>query len=180
MRRIYPAIVVIVLMFLTSAGLAQPKCVDLRALNTQTLAVDPLGNGGWNLSPGTTTGVVNWAPLSPNYIEYIPPASGGSKYPNAVAGRYWDFTQVWYFNDVNGNEIGTFTVGSYHASFPLPAGKGGMGNFVGGGKITGGTGIFEGASGSLTETGIYLIWLGEDGWTYGKYNATYVAKICMN
>ena len=177
MRRTYFAMIaIVVLLGFASPALAQSKCHDLRALNTQYLAVDPLGNGGWSLVPGTTSGVVDWQQLSPYFIEYIP---GNSAYPNAVAGRYWDFTQIWHFNDQNGVEIGTFTVGSYHASFPLPTGKGGMGNFVGGGKITGGTGIFEGASGSLNENGPYLIWF-ENGWTYGRYNATYIARVCTN
>lgn len=180
MTKTHLAIIMTVIMLGCALGAsAQQNCQDLRALNTQTLSVDPQGNGGWLLLPGATTGVLNGQPLSPHYIEYIPPQEGGSAYPNAVAGRYWDFTQKWYFQDANGHEVGTFTVSAYHASFPVPTGKAGMGNFVGSGKITGGTGIFEGASGSMTETGPYLLWFTEDGWTHGQYNATYIARICF-
>ncbi len=159
-----------------SVAFAQSNCHTLRALNTQTLAVSPIGEGSWYLEPGTTSGIIDWQEMSPNMIEYIP---GDAAYPNAVAGRYWNFTQIWYFNDKNGHEIGTFTVTDYHSSFPLPAGKAGMGTYNGSGKITSGTGMFEGATGAVSENGPYLIWFTEDGWTHGKYQATYNVRICM-
>lgn len=172
-------VIVLVLLGCASRAAAQQPCSDLRALNTQTFAADPEGNGGWTLLAGTTSGILDWQPVKLNYIEYLPPESGGSAYPSAVAGRYWDFTQTWYFQDANGHEIGTLSVGSYHASFPVPSGKGGAGNFVGNGKITGGTGIFAGASGTVNESGPYLLWFTEDGWMRGSYNASYIARVCF-
>lgn len=164
-----------VLLIGCSIAMAQSKCHTLRALNTQTLAVSPTGDGTWYLAPGTTSGIIDWQEMSPYMIEYIP---GDAAYPNAVAGRYWNFTQKWYFNK-DGSEIDTFTVSDYHSSFPLPAGKAGMGTYNGSGKITGGTGIFEGVTGTVSENGPYLIWFTEDGWTLGTYQATYNVRICM-
>jgi hypothetical protein len=178
MRKLGFAIAVLgALSGLAGVAFAQDGCHDLRALNSQTLTIDPLGNGGWGLLPGATTGILDGQELSPNYIEYIP---GKAAYPNAVAGRYWEYTQVWHFNDKNGRETGTLTVTDYHASFPVPTGKAGMGTYTGTGKITSGTGLFLGATGTVHESGPYLFWFSEDGWMFGKYNATYVVRVCTN
>jgi len=72
-----------------------------------------------------------------------------------------------------------FTVSNYHASFPLPTGKAGMGMYNGTGKITSGTGLFNGATGTVSESGPYIIWFAEDGSVYGQYNATYIVRVCM-
>lgn len=176
MRKAEMAVLVVLIVLLGCASGFCQSCRVLYALNTQSLAVDPEGSGGWNLVPGTTKAIFNWQEFSPDFIEYVP---GNAAYPSAVAGRYWDFKQVWHFVDKNSKqEIGTFTITHYRASFPLPAGKAGMGTLNGGGDITSGTGIFEGVTGTLNETGPYIVWFGEDGWTYGQYNATYTARLC--
>ena len=172
MRNLYFALAILAILLGCGTGFAQQNCHDLRALNTQRL-----GPEGWLLEPGSTRGVFDLQLLSPYFIEYIP---GESAYPSIVAGRYWDYTQIWHFQDNDGNEIGTFTAGNYHASFPLPIGKAGMGMYNGTGRITGGTGIFDGATGKVQESGPYMIWFAEDGNVYGQYNATYSARVCMN
>jgi hypothetical protein len=174
MRKVFVAITTLGLLLTAAVALGQ-TCHDMSALNSQTLMIDPGGNGGWSLVPGTTTGILDTHSFSPNYIDYIP---GQSAYPSRVAGRYWEYTQIWHFNDKDGKEIGTFTVTDYHASFPVPTGKAGMGTYNGTGKITGGTGIFQNATGTVHENGPYLFWFSEDGWMFGKYNATYVARVC--
>jgi hypothetical protein len=172
MRKLYFALAILVMLLGCGVGFAQQNCHDLRALNTQSL-----GPEGWLLVPGSTRGVLDQQPLSPYYIEYIP---GQSAYPSPVAGRYWDYTQIWHFRDKDANEIGTFTVSNYHASFPIPTGKAFMGIFTGTGKITSGTVMFSGATGTVHETGPYIVWFAEDGSVYGQYNATYVVRVCMN
>lgn len=52
--------------------------------------------------------------------------------------------------------------------------------YDGTGKITGGTGILDGATGKVHESGPYILWFGEDGNLYGQYNATYIVRVCMN
>ncbi len=172
MRRFCFAVAIVV-MWLGCAGgaFSQQQCHDLRALNTQSL-----GTNGWLLVPGATRGIFDGQLLSPYYIEYQPGQAG---YPNLVAGRYWDFSQVWTFHDKEGKTTGTFTVSNYHASFPVPTGKAGMGMYNGSGKITGGTGIFSGATGTVMESGPYIIWFEDDGTVYGQYNATYVVRVCI-
>jgi hypothetical protein len=172
MKGIYVVLAVLVLLLGCGPAFAQQNCHDLRALNTQSL-----GPQGWLLVPGSTRGVFDQQLLSPYYIEYI---SGQSAYPSVVAGRYLDYTQIWHFRDKDANETGTFTVSNYHASFPLPTGKAGMGMYNGTGKITSGTGMFYGATGTVQESGPYIIWFAEDGSVYGQYNATYIVRVCMN
>ncbi len=172
MQKLCFAIAILAILLACGSSFAQQNCHDLRAINTQSL-----GPEGWLLVPGATRGVLDQQLFSPHFIEYIP---GESAYPSIVAGRYWDYTQIWHFQDNDGNEIGTFTASNYHASFPLPIGKAGMGMYNGTGKITAGTGVFDKASGKVQESGTYMIWFGEDGNVYGQYNATYIARVCMN
>ncbi len=170
-RTLIAIAMMVILLGCVTGAFAQENCHDFRALNNQTYT----DATSWVLVRGTTTGLLDQQPLSPDYVEYIP---GNFAFPSAVAGRYWAFTQIWYFNDQNGNQIGTFTVTDYHSSFPIPTGKAGLAIYNGNGKITSGTGIFDGATGTLNESGPYLFWFEADGF-HGKYNATYVAKICM-
>jgi hypothetical protein len=172
MRKVYFALAILAMLLGCGTSFAQQNCHDLSALNAQSL-----GPQGWFLVPGSTRGVFDHQLLSPYFIDYIP---GESAYPSIVAGRYWDFTQIWHFRDIHGNEIGTFTVSNYHSSFPLPIGKAGLGMYNGTGKITSGTGIFDGAAGKVHESGPFIIWFGEDGNVYGQYNATYIVRVCMN
>ena len=172
MRKRYIVLAILVVLVGCGAGFAQKSCHDLRALNTQSL-----GPEGWTLAPGSTRGVFDGQLLSPYFIEYIP---GQIAYPSIVAGRQWDFTQIWHFRDKDGNEIGTFTASDYHASFPLPPGKAGMGTYNATGRISSGTGMFDGATGTVHESGPYIIWFAPDGSVFGQYNATYVVRVCMN
>ncbi len=163
----------IMLVFGASA-LAQGKCHDFRALYHQTLWVNlNTGVGEWYLDPDPIRGLFDLQPISP-LIQYIP---GSSAYPNAVAGRYWDYQVIWDFGDGN-----TITVGDYRASFPLPPGNAGMGTFMGTGKITGGTGVFEGATGTENESGPFLMWTIVDDqgmpWLTGKYSAMVSIRVC--
>ncbi len=154
---------------------SQRTCHTFTAMNTQTLLVDPYGNGNWVVDPASFFAVLDEVPLNPVSLEYIP---GSSLYPSRVAGLFKDFTQQW---NLNGTD--TFTVTDYHSSFPLPIGKAMLGMYTGTGKVTAGKGLFEGGTGMITETGPYMIWftVDEQGgvWTHGKYNALYTTKICV-
>jgi hypothetical protein len=166
--------VALALLVCSSSTLAQQRCQDFRALYHQTLMVNLISNeGDWIQDPDPIRGLLDLQPVTPT-VQYIP---GNSAYPSAVAGRYWDYQQKWDFG--NGD---TFTVGNYHASFPIPPGKAGMGTFNATGKIMSGTGIFEGATGTEVETGPYLTWItvDENGvpWLMGKYNAMVVIRVC--
>lgn len=167
--------VVVSIFVLFAANTFAQKCHNLQILNNQTLTVNLITNeGDWYLDANSVRGLLDLQLVTPT-VQYIP---GNSAYPSAVAGRYWDYQKKWDFG--NGD---TFTVGNYHASFPIPPGKAGMGTFNGTGKIIGGTGIFEGATGTESETGPYLTWVMVDGngvpWLMGKYNATSVIRVCM-
>ncbi len=165
----------LVLVFSVSV-FAQQKCHDIRVLNQQTLKVNLLtGEGDWYLDLDSIGALFDLQPVSPT-VQYIP---GTSTSPNAVIGRYSNYQKIWDFGKGD-----TFTVSNYHATFPVPPGKAGLGTFNGTGKITGGTGIFEGATGTETESGPYVTWPTVDGngvpWVMGKYNGMSIIRVCMN
>ncbi len=176
MRKFSCALAFLIMLIGCGSAFAQQKCRDLRILNNQTLMVNLITNeGDWYLDANSVRGLLDLELVTPT-MQYIP---GTSSYPNAVAGRYWDVQKTWDFG--NGD---SFTVGNFHASFPIPPGKVGMGTFNGSGKIIGGTGKFEGATGTENEHGPYLMWIMVDGngvpWLMGKYNATSVSRVCTN
>lgn len=171
--------VTLVIVASSANGFAQ-KCHDFRALYHQTLWVNlDTGLGDWYTDPDPIRGLFDLQPVSPT-AQYVAGTMGGG---SGVSGRYSDFKKVWDFG--NGD---TFTVGGYHAIFPTPPGKAGMGTFVGTGKIIGGTGKFEGATGTENETGPYLEWIAEEAVAEpcvpnspcltGKYHATIAIRVC--
>ncbi len=180
LKRLCFAIFAVVLILAFSDRALAQQCHDFRALYHQTLWVNLDNNlGDWFTDPDPIRGLLDGQPVSPT-VHWIPGVSGGGK---GVSGRYSDYTKVWDFGEGN-----TITVGDYHATFPTPPGNAGMGTFIGTGKISAGTGKFDGATGTESEVGPYLMWIAEGEVSppceadkpclTGKYNASINIRIC--
>lgn len=172
------------LLLIASTAFAQEKCQDLRALYDMNLFVNPdptlppEAQGGWFITEEPIRAILDQQGITPALEMKVPPIGTG----HGVVGHDNDAINVWHFDN------GTFTTGNAHAVYPNQPGKAGLWRYNGTSKISDGTGDFEGATGTLTETGPYIVWVEFDNSTApcvagkvcirGKYFATIIARIC--
>jgi hypothetical protein len=76
------------------------------------------------------------------------------------------------------NATDSFTMGEWHATYQFQPGKAGLFPFRGVGRIIGGTGAFQNATGSLTEEGPFIFWF-DGNFVRGKYQAALSASVCV-
>lgn len=175
MRRMFTLVLVLaaVILAATPQALAQQqKCFEFRAIFQMSLRVDLVTNeGNWVVDSDGICGLLDGQKVTPT-LELGPTTS---TYHGKV-GLDRGGTSVFAFNTND-----SFTFGDWHAVYASSPGKAGMYNYQGLGKITGGTGIFQNATGSTTQSGPYILWVdpAEPTILRGKFNGAQIATVCV-
>jgi hypothetical protein len=176
-RALVVAVASMALWLTPNATAQQQKTVEFRAVFHMTLNIGPDGSGGWlydtdDLARAMLDGAaVCWdvSDLNPPVIAF---------HGKQGQERGW-LTQIT-IRDSNGSVVGTFTVGEQHGTMEYAPGQAGMYNFRTEGRIIGGTGLFKGASGSLSQNGPYVFWFDPtDACIKGKYLGAFSASISV-
>ncbi len=173
MRRTIILIAAVLLLAIVPAGIAQQKkSFEFRVLYTMTLAFNmDTGEGGWMLDGDSPHAILNG--------EGVTPAITVGAVDSSFRGNMGQDRNGTYVFDLG--EDNTFTVEEFHATYEYTPGQGGMVTYHGVGRITGGTGIFTGATGTYAESGPTILWPTVNAqnvpFLMGKYQASGAATI---
>ncbi len=175
MRRIAIFAMVVALLAIGPLGIAQQKnSFEFRVLYTMSLAFNlDTNEGGWTLDGDSPRAILDGEGITPIItVGAVDTSFRGNM------GQDRNGTYVFALDADN-----SFTVSDFHANYEYAPGQAGMVTYHGIGRITGGTGIFSGATGSYAESGPTIMWPVVDAQNVpiliGKYQASGTATIYL-